>query len=114
MGVVGGNAGCARFLLGERVNKRAFYNSDAWQRAREAALIRDNHLCVRCLKRHRFVTATMVHHLERLEDTPDKALALENLESLCDDCHNRAHPEKGRRNFKPKPEAPKGVRIYKL
>ena len=96
------------------MDKKGFYNSDAWKRARRAALIRDNYLCVRCLKRKRIVPATTVHHLEHLEDVPEKALALENLESVCDDCHNKAHPEKGRRNIRPKPEAPKGVRIIKL
>ena len=114
MGVVGGNAGRTRFFMGARVNKKAFYNSDAWQRARQAALIRDNYLCVRCLKRHKIVPATIVHHLEHLENVPDKALELQNLQSVCDDCHNKAHPEKGRKNVKPKPAPPGGVRIYKL
>ena len=96
------------------MDKKAFYNSEAWQRARQAALVGDNYLCVRCLARHRFVQATMVHHKEALLDSPEQALDLSNLESLCDDCHNRAHPEKGRRNLKPRPEAPAGVRIIKL
>lgn len=96
------------------MDKKAFYNSEAWQRARQAALIRDRFLCVECLKRRKFRQATTVHHVAHLADSPEKALELSNLVSLCEDCHNRAHPEKGRRNGKAKPAPPAGVRIYKL
>lgn len=96
------------------MNKKAFYNSETWQRARLAALIRDKHLCVRCLARRKIRPATTVHHIEHLLDKPEKALELSNLESLCEDCHNRAHPEKGRKNMRPKPAPPGGVRIIKL
>ncbi len=114
MGVVSGNADTPAFFMGVRVDKKAFYNSEAWQRARQAALIRDKYLCVECLKRRKFRRATTVHHVDHLLDDPEKALDLANLESLCADCHNRAHPEKGRGNVKPRPVTPRGVRIIKL
>ena len=39
--------------------------------------------------------ATMVHHVQPLDVRPDLALDLDNLRSLCEVCHNRAHPEMG-------------------
>jgi 5-methylcytosine-specific restriction endonuclease McrA len=38
--------------------------------------------------------ANIVHHIEHLGDNPDKALSLDNLESVCAACHNQLHPEK--------------------
>jgi len=81
-----------------------FYGSLAWKRARQQALDRDLGMCVWCRQRGRMardargrrvpVMATMVHHLQHLEDRPDLALDLNNLVSLCDRCHDEAHPEK--------------------
>lgn len=74
---------------------KTFYNSTAWLRCRKLALIRDNYLCQKCLKENKITTADMVHHIRSLEDYPELALVLENLESLCNACHNMEHPEKG-------------------
>ena len=65
------------------------------------------------------VRATMVHHVKPLEMYPDLALDLDNLVSLCDDCHDKAHPEKHEktRNGKQRdavPEVAKGIRIERL
>ena len=35
--------------------------------------------------------ATVVHHKRYLRDRPDLALNLDNLESLCNECHYREH-----------------------
>ena len=40
--------------------------------------------------------ADMVHHVIPVEERPDLALNLSNLRSLCNECHNKEHPEKGR------------------
>lgn len=77
---------------------KRFYNSAAWQRCRGVVLIRDNYLCQKCLKQGKITTADMVHHIEDLQDAPEKALDLDNLVSLCNPCHNKEHPEKGRRS----------------
>lgn len=65
------------------------------------------------------VRATMVHHIEPLEKRPDLALDLDNLVSLCDDCHDKAHPEKHEKAQRGKmrdtvPEIAKGIRIERL
>lgn len=38
--------------------------------------------------------ATIVHHIEHVEDHPERAYDDANLESVCLQCHNRLHPEK--------------------
>ncbi|HEQ3553578.1 HNH endonuclease [Bacillus subtilis] len=77
---------------------RSFYKSKAWHKCRQAVLRRDNYLCQDCLSNKRITQAETVHHIEELRDHPEKALDASNLVSLCFSCHNKRHPEKGRRN----------------
>ena len=78
-----------------------FYHSTAWKRVRALALMRDGGKCVRCMERfnrgemRKPRDADMVHHKISREERPDLSLVLQNLESLCNTCHNREHPEKG-------------------
>ena len=68
----------------------AFYNSPEWQRVRQAALMRDRFLCVKCGR-----PAEEVHHKIHLTPNnigdPRITMDLENLESLCRDCHFEEH-----------------------
>ena len=78
-----------------------FYHSEAWKKARKAALVRDGGMCQDCMARFRAGygkkprRADMVHHILSRETRPDLELCLENLISLCSECHNKRHPEKG-------------------
>ena len=103
-----------------------FYGTEAWKRCRAAALRRDGGLCVWCMRRGRVtvdakgrrwpVLATVVHHIQHLEDRPDLALDLGNLVSLCDSCHDEAHPEK-RKNANRNPvqsDLTAGMKIEKI
>lgn len=47
-------------------------------------------LCAECEKQSRATAATMTHHIKRIVDGGDK-LAWDNLESLCEACHNEKH-----------------------
>lgn len=98
-----------------------FYHSAAWKRVRALAMQRDHGMCQDCMDRlragygirpHR---AQMVHHIIPLEERPDLALDLNNLRSLCNECHNRQHPEKGRdrRQDKAK-DMPARMRVIKV
>lgn len=77
-----------------------FYRSAAWKRAREQALMRDLYLCQECLRRVEMGKqlrprhATMVHHIKPRKLYPELALSLDNLESLCNTCHERMTPER--------------------
>ena len=44
---------------------------------------------------------------------PEKALDLDNLQSVCPRCHNQIHDEKGRKEQPPRPEGA-GVRVVKI
>lgn len=69
----------------------AFYHSDEWRKTRTSVLIRDNYLCTRCLADGVLKKAEVVHHIVELKDDWSKRLKIDNLESLCDSCHNKHH-----------------------
>ena len=89
---------CGSLLLGRTMAKpfaEKLYNSKAWHRVREAAIVRDRGLCQRegCYK-----PAEEVHHIIELTpanvDDPRIALNLDNLMCVCRDCHFKIHREK--------------------
>lgn len=87
-----------------------FYKTGAWLRARALALARDRYICQECLrlvamgKMIRPRTATMVHHIKPRKLYPELALDLNNLESLCNTCHERMTPERREKNIQNAPE----------
>lgn len=99
----------------------SFYHTAAWKRVRAMALQRDCGMCQDCMDRFRAGygirphRAQMVHHIISLEERPDLALDLNNLRSLCNECHNREHPEKGRQARQDEPPATRqGMRVIKV
>ena len=105
-----------------------FYSGWAWRAARERALDRDCGLCVWCREAGRTrvdrygrrvpVLATMVHHVKPRKTHPELELVLSNLVSLCDRCHDDAHPEKHEAMSGKKkgaiPEAARGILVVRL
>ena len=72
-----------------------FYKSQAWKNIRDVAMKRDAYLCVDCLKSGRYTPAEEVHHIipltpDNIEDT-DITLNLDNLVSVCRECHKARH-----------------------
>ena len=85
--------------------KRKFYDSGNWKRLREEVKKRDNYECQEC-KRNGLVRIDtneyserakrkkiqlVVHHRKELEHHPELALDINNLETVCVDCHNKEH-----------------------
>lgn len=67
-----------------------FYNSVAWKETRAAFMEIKHHICERCGR-----AAKVVHHkvyvdAENVGD-PMVTLSFDNLECLCQDCHNAEH-----------------------
>ncbi|MDE6707870.1 MAG: HNH endonuclease [Oscillospiraceae bacterium] len=58
---------------------------------------RDGYQCQDCKRYGRLREAVTVHHIQHLAEHPELALQSENLISLCAECHNKRHPEKGGR-----------------
>ncbi len=61
----------------------AFHASRFWPALRLAAKRRDGWACVKCGSRVRLE----VDHVQPVERRPDLALALDNLQTLCAECH---------------------------
>lgn len=72
-----------------------FYNSDAWRACRLGFLQSKGHLCERCSTPDDPVAAKIAHHkiylTEKNITDPWISLSWDNLEALCQDCHNKEH-----------------------
>ena len=75
--------------------QRAFYKSIEWQRCRSEYLSRVGGLCERCMSKGIIRPARIVHHKEYITlnniTDPSVLLSSDNLEALCQDCHNAEH-----------------------
>lgn len=83
--------------------KKSFYRSRDWEDVRQAALERDNNECQECKRQGKVHADSVkvegerksielnVHHKYELERYPKLALVLDNLETLCLNCHNEVH-----------------------
>ncbi|MEK4612158.1 HNH endonuclease [Bacillus sp. FSL K6-0067] len=85
--------------------KRKFYDSGEWKSIREQVKKRDNSECQECKRKGHVQTDTneysesakrkkiqlVVHHIKELENHPALALEIDNLETICVDCHNKEH-----------------------
>jgi 5-methylcytosine-specific restriction endonuclease McrA len=72
-----------------------FYNSEAWRTTRAAFLMSKGGLCERCAVAGKVEVATIAHHATYLTpqniNDPQVALSWDNLEALCQSCHNEEH-----------------------
>lgn len=66
-----------------------FYHSSAWKRARDLIRIRDSGLCVECLSDKRITVGTIVDHIIPIKQNWNKRLDEDNLQLLCQSCHNK-------------------------
>ena len=72
-----------------------FYESKAWKDCRTAYRLSKNDLCERCKDNGTLTPCKIVHH--KVYITPDNinnpniTLSWDNLECLCQDCHNKEH-----------------------
>lgn len=74
---------------------RSFYKGKAWIKCKNSYIKSVHGLCERCLKDGKIVTGWIVHHKVVLTPDnigdPDITLNHNNLEYLCQDCHNKEH-----------------------
>ena len=74
---------------------KTFCKSKAWQKCRAGYIKSVGGLCERCLMRGLIVPGVIVHHKcyltpDNIDDT-SVTLNWDNLECLCQECHNREH-----------------------
>ncbi|WP_411860755.1 HNH endonuclease [Mammaliicoccus sciuri] len=79
-----------RFKRDKRTNE--FYHSSEWRKRRKQVLLRDKYMCQMCLQ-HGVITNRnlIVHHKIELKQDWSKRLAMDNLETVCRECHNKIH-----------------------
>lgn len=65
----------------------AFLESPAWRKLRYKILIRDNHTCLCCGRTPKDGIILNVDHIKPRKKFPGLALALSNLQTLCEDCN---------------------------
>ena len=74
---------------------KLFYKSKQWHECRSAYLSHVGGLCERCFKEGMIVPAKIVHHKCYIDgeniNNPSVTLSFDNLEALCQECHNREH-----------------------
>lgn len=74
---------------------KGFYSSAVWAHTRAAYLASGRGLCERCAAQGRTNPAAIVHHKKYLTPANIKdtsiSLAWDNLEALCQACHNAEH-----------------------
>ncbi len=77
---------------------KKFYSSGTWKRTRELYAESVEGLCERCRSTGLYRPGKIVHHKIYLDDAklqdPKIALSFENLELLCQECHNKEHMRK--------------------
>lgn len=86
-----------RYHRSDRTKK--FYHSAAWKRARELIKIRDNGLCQSCLGDRRLTVGTIVDHVIPVKVNWNLRLTEDNLQLLCQGCHNKKTAEEQKGNF---------------
>ena len=86
------------------------YKSKKWKAKTKAIKKRDGYKCVWCARYGRNRPAVVVHHIKHVDEYPELAFDGDNLVSLCQACHNKAHPEKSRaaRSLRHSPPTPSG------
>ena len=81
--------------------QKAFYNSKEWQRCRKEYLAMVGGVCERCEKKGLIRPAKIVHHKEYITvnniTDPMILLSFDNLEAVCQECHNEEHHKKIKR-----------------
>lgn len=72
------------------------YTSVRWRKKKAQILRRDGYMCRECRRYGRKREAKIVHHIKHVDEYPELAYVDSNLISLCEGCHNKAHPEKAK------------------
>ncbi|MBF2753923.1 MAG: HNH endonuclease [Gammaproteobacteria bacterium AqS3] len=66
---------------------RKFYGGVRWKKVRKLAIARDDHLCVICRKHGEVKAGYEVDHIKPYQTNPELAYSLDNLQTLCHNCH---------------------------
>lgn len=79
---------------GRKHSNKKFYQSVAWRKLR-AVKISQQPFCEECLKSGKYVSANVVDHIVPINQGGEP-LAFDNLQSLCNRCHNKKSSSESR------------------
>ena len=82
------------FASRQRDDIDMMYRTSRWQTVRSMVISRDNGLCQECKRRGVITRGRVVHHIVEAREDINLFWELDNLEVICDSCHNREHPER--------------------
>ena len=73
----------------KKISSDSKINSSKWRKTREQAIIRDNGVCILCLKKYNRIHSKglEVHHIVKRIDDPSLMYNLDNLVTVCRECH---------------------------
>lgn len=81
-----------------------FYNSRKWRQVQADYMKKTSGLCERCRAKGLYVPAKIVHHKIHLNEKnihdPQITYCFDNLESLCQECHNKEHFKRAAKRWK--------------
>ena len=91
-------------VLGKEMEKlNGFYQSPEWVKCRRAYIAYSGGLCERCKAKGIIQAGRVVHHKIHLTaenyTRPEISLSFQNLELLCQSCHEEEHRGKRRYSF---------------
>ncbi len=73
----------------------SFYNSKSWKECRASYITSVHGLCERCQEKGIIKGGYIVHHKEYITpsniNNPEITLNHDNLEYVCEECHNKEH-----------------------
>src|SRR5574343_468427 len=88
-------AGNPNWKGGVSPERQRLYASGDWKAIAKWVYARDGYACVRCEARKSGPRSLHVHHLKSWADYPELRFDLDNLVTLCRDCHHDAHRKGG-------------------
>lgn len=76
---------------GTTPERQKIYGSELWKEIVKTVFERDNFICQRCGKQNRTIHA---HHIKSWADYPNNRFDLDNLVTICKECHHWIHSKK--------------------
>ena len=77
---------------------KKFYHSKAWKDCRESYISKVHGLCERCYDKGKITPGYIVHHIKEITpsniNNPEITLNHDNLQYVCQECHNTIHYHK--------------------
>lgn len=88
-----GRCGCEnpRWIDGSSPLRQTMYARSFWKELAKAVYEKDNYKCVRCGCPHSGKNKLHAHHVKPWAGNPDARFELENIITLCKECHNWVH-----------------------